>query len=47
LASTPVTTLAGTEGTNYPFLSPDGTFVGFFAEGKLKKISASGGLLQT
>lgn len=35
--------LQGTEGANYPFWSPDDSSVGFFADGKLKKISASGG----
>ncbi len=35
--------LAGTEGTTRPFWSPDSRFLGFFAEGKLKKIDISGG----
>ena len=35
--------LAGTEGTTRPFWSPDSRFLGFFAEGKLKKIDVSGG----
>ncbi len=35
--------LQGTEGANYPFWSPDDSSVGFFADGKLKKIAASGG----
>jgi serine/threonine protein kinase/Tol biopolymer transport system component len=35
--------LAGTEGGRAPFWSPDGRFVAFFAQGKLKKIAASGG----
>ncbi len=35
--------LPGTEGAYAPFWSPDGHFLGFFAEGKLKKIEASGG----
>jgi len=39
--------LAGTEGASYPFWSPDSRSIGFFAEGKLKKIEASGGLAQT
>jgi Tol biopolymer transport system component len=39
--------LSGTEGATYPFWSPDGRFVGFFAGGKLKKIAASGGAPQT
>ena len=35
--------LAGTEGASSPFWSPDGTTLGFFAGGKLKKIDISGG----
>jgi Tol biopolymer transport system component len=35
--------LAGTEGAVNPFFSPDGTWIGFFAEAKLKKIPALGG----
>ncbi len=35
--------LAGTEGAVFPFWSPDNQFIGFTAEGKLKKIDASGG----
>jgi len=35
--------LAGTEGASYPFWSPEGRFIGFFAQGKLKKIDAAGG----
>jgi Tol biopolymer transport system component len=37
------TSLTGTQGASYPFWSPDGKFIGFFADGKLKKIEASGG----
>ncbi|MBI4470974.1 MAG: protein kinase [Acidobacteria bacterium] len=36
-------TLAGTEGASDPFWSPDSRFLGFFADGKLKKIDVSGG----
>jgi serine/threonine protein kinase len=39
--------LAGTEGALYPFWSPDSRFIGFFADGKLKKIDAAGGPPQT
>jgi serine/threonine protein kinase len=39
--------LPGTEGATYPFWSPDGRFIGFFADGKLKKIGLSGGPSQT
>ena len=35
--------LAGTEGATFPFWSPDSQFIAFFADGKLKKIDASGG----
>ena len=35
--------LAGTEGANNPFFSPDGRWVGFFAGVLLKKISLAGG----
>lgn len=35
--------LAGTDGAAAPFFSPDGRWIGFFADGKLKKIAAAGG----
>ncbi len=35
--------LAGTEGAADPFVSPDGDWVGFFADGKLKKAPLRGG----
>jgi Tol biopolymer transport system component/predicted Ser/Thr protein kinase len=38
--------LPGTEGTTRPFWSPDSRFLGFFAEGKLKKIDVTGGPAQ-
>jgi len=34
--------LAGTEGANWPFWSPDSRFVAFFADKKLKKIDVAG-----
>ncbi len=34
--------LAGTEGASFPFWSPDSRLIGFFADGKLKKVDASG-----
>lgn len=37
------TPIAGTDGATNPFLSPDGRWVGFFAEEKLKKVSLDGG----
>ena len=41
------TPLAGTEGVIYPFWSPDGRSLGFFADGKLKRVSvASGGPIE-
>ncbi|MBI3451083.1 MAG: serine/threonine-protein kinase [Acidobacteria bacterium] len=36
-------TLAGTEGATAPFWSPDSRYLGFFANGNLKKVSAAGG----
>ena len=35
--------LDGTEGAGDPFWSPDSRFIGFFAQGKLKKIPLAGG----
>jgi eukaryotic-like serine/threonine-protein kinase len=35
--------LSGTDGAADPFFSPDGQWVGFFAGGKLKKVSVHGG----
>ncbi len=35
--------LEGTEGASYPFWSPDGRTLGFFADDKLKRIDAAGG----
>jgi serine/threonine protein kinase len=35
--------LPGTENAFYPFWSPNSNFIGFFTDGKLKKIDASGG----
>lgn len=37
--------LAGTEGAHSPFFSPDGRWLGFFAEGKLKKVSVETGAI--
>ena len=39
--------LAGTENGDFPFWSPDARFIAFFADGKLKKIEASGGPVQS
>jgi len=35
--------MTGTEGASSPFFSPDGQWLGFFAEQKLKKVSLTGG----
>ena len=42
-----VTPLAGTENAYSPFFSPAGDWIGFFAEGKLKKIAVEGGAAVT
>ena len=41
------TLLAGTEGANSPFFSPDGKWLAFFAAAQLKKISVTGGATLT
>jgi serine/threonine protein kinase/Tol biopolymer transport system component len=38
--------LAGTEGASFPFWGPDSRKIGFFADGKLKRLDLSGGQLQ-
>ena len=43
LRQTKLTQLAGTENAGSPFFSPDGQWIGFNADGKLKKISVDGG----
>jgi eukaryotic-like serine/threonine-protein kinase len=35
--------IAGTLGARHPFFSPDGHWVGFFAEGALQRVSVAGG----
>ena len=35
--------LGGTDGARHPFFSPDGAWVGFFADGSLKKVALAGG----
>jgi Tol biopolymer transport system component/predicted Ser/Thr protein kinase len=37
-----VTILTGTDGASYPFWSPDGVSIGFFADDKLKRIAIAG-----
>ena len=39
--------IPGTEGAYSPFFSPDGQWIGFFAQDKLKKVPATGGAVQT
>ena len=43
LADLQVRRLEGTEHAGYPFWSPDSRHIGFFADGKLKRVPASGG----
>jgi serine/threonine-protein kinase len=38
--------LAGTEGAVSPFFSPDGGWVGFFAQGTVKKVAVAGGAVE-
>jgi Tol biopolymer transport system component len=38
--------LSETEGASFPFWSPDGKSLGFFADGKLKKLEIAGGSVQ-
>jgi hypothetical protein len=39
--------IEGTDGASFPFWSPDSRHVGFFARGKLKRVDAEGGRVQT
>jgi Tol biopolymer transport system component len=39
--------LAGTDDASNPFWSPDSRFIGFFADRKLKRVPAAGGVVQT
>jgi Tol biopolymer transport system component len=43
MGSLDVKLLPNTHGATGPFFSPDGQWIGFFADGKLKKISVDGG----
>jgi eukaryotic-like serine/threonine-protein kinase len=38
--------ISGTEGADAPFFSPDNNWIGFFADGNLKKVTVSGGAPQ-
>ncbi len=40
-------TIPGSEGATRPFWSPDGETIGFFAQGRLKRVGVNGGALQT
>jgi Tol biopolymer transport system component len=46
VGSPTATVLLGTEGASFPFWSPDGAYVAFFANGKLQKLAVSGGTPQ-
>jgi Tol biopolymer transport system component len=39
--------LPGTEGADFPFWSPDGAAIGFFADGKMKRVSVTGDAVRT
>ena len=47
LDSVQARSLPGTKGAAYPFWSPDSRFLGFFSDGKLKRIDTTGGPPQT
>ena len=47
LASGAVRELPGTAGASFPFWSPDGRWVAFFAEGELRTVAADGGPVTT
>ena len=39
--------IEGSDGASYPFWSPDSAWIGFFADGQLKKVARDGGTVQT
>ncbi len=39
--------MAGTDGAEWPFWSPDSRSVGFFADGKIRRVDVDGGSVQT
>jgi serine/threonine-protein kinase len=43
LAGLDAAAIAGTEDAAAPFFSPDGAWIGFFADGKLRKVALAGG----
>jgi len=46
LAELSAQALAGADGAAYPFWSPDSAWIGFFSDGKLKKVPSRGGPVQ-
>jgi Tol biopolymer transport system component len=46
VGSSSVTVLPGTQNASFPFWSPDGAYIAFFANGKLLKMAVSGGTPQ-
>jgi Tol biopolymer transport system component len=46
IGSSSVTRLPGTQNASFPFWSPDGAYIAFFAAGKLQKMAISGGTPQ-
>ncbi|HET7452392.1 MAG TPA: protein kinase [Thermoanaerobaculia bacterium] len=47
LSATEARLLSGTEGAMNPFWSPDGRFIGFFADNKVRKVEVATGAIQT
>ncbi len=47
LNTTTAKPLMATEGARFPFWSPDGRSIGFFAEGKLKRVDVESGSIRT
>jgi Tol biopolymer transport system component len=43
LGALAVKPIAGTEGGSHPFFSPDGQWIGFWAEGNIRRVALSGG----
>ena len=46
LSTGEATAVAGAQSAMFPFWSPDGKYIGFFSEGKLKKVPVAGGTVQ-
>ncbi len=46
IGSPSVTLLSGTQNASFPFWSPDGDYIAFFANGKLEKMAITGGTPQ-